>query len=97
MSKINLKTTAIRPHLGGVVVVCCVHDREKRVFVDREKMIHGLQKIGEYDPKIHLVHLCACCENLFVSLDDTPRMCDVCGTPIVFPLGGPLPTPIGEV
>lgn len=86
------------PTLGGVAVVVCVHDREKRQVTD----IPHVQALGrlvgvEYDPRRHKIHQCACCENLFVSDDDTPRFCTPCTAPLVHPLGGPLPDPIGAL
>lgn len=86
--------------LGGVAVVVCVHDREKRqVRTERQIAELGLQMEPpiKYDPAKHKTHLCACCENLFVSLDDTPRFCRPCQPPPRHPPGGPLPEPRGVV
>lgn len=89
---------AVRPVLSGVARVYCVHDREKRQVTDPEHVkFLGLVAGYVYDPKIHKLHLCACCENLFVALDDTPRLCDPCVGPLAHPLGGPLPGPKGTV
>lgn len=71
--------------IGGVAVVCCVHDRVKREITDLE-----------FDPATHKVHLCACCENLFLRRDDIPHYCQRCGGHPVHPLAAPLPDPIGE-
>lgn len=90
MTKLNMT-------LGGVAVVCCVHDRQKREYVDRDKFLHALRQEPGFDEHLYLIHLCACCSNLFVSLDDTPRFCQPCQQPLVHPLGGPLPKPIGVV
>lgn len=86
------------PTLGGVATVVCLHDRPKRQVTD----IPHVQELGrsvgiEYDPRIHKVHLCACCENLFVSGDDTPRFCIPCQPPPTHQPGAPLPEPIGAV
>jgi hypothetical protein len=87
----NVKTT-----LGGVAVVVCVHDREKRQVTTIEQ----IQQLGReldppmiFNPKVHYVAKCMCCENLFVSLEDTPRFCSICQRDLVHPLGGPMPTP----
>jgi hypothetical protein len=78
--------TDLKATITGTAVVCCVHDRVKREIVDLE-----------FDPHAHKVHLCACCENLFLRRDDIPHYCPQCGGRPVYHLGGPLPDPIGEV
>lgn len=79
------------PTLGGVAVVCCVHDREKRQVVT-ERMVAELgRQVGQiYDSRKHRLITCACCENLFVTEGDEPSYCYDCRGPIVHPLGGPL-------
>lgn len=83
--------------LGGVAVVCCVHDREKRQVTTIEQVVllgRGLYPPVIYNPKVHFVNRCACCENLFVALHDTPKFCNLCEhTPLVHNLGGPLAPP----
>ena len=84
--------------LGGVAVVCCVHDREKRTVVTERQVAElGLEVGMLYDPKQHKIHRCACCENLFVDPTDQPRFCSVCLGSLVHRLGGPLPDPTGVV
>jgi hypothetical protein len=72
--------------MGGTAVVCCVHNREKRQVTDLP-----------FNGNTHKPHLCACCENLFLRTDDVPHYCEQCGGRPFYPLGGPLPDPIGEV
>jgi hypothetical protein len=79
-------TVGMRTVLEGVAVVCCVHDREKRKIIELE-----------FDPRETKVHLCACCENLFLERTDIPMFCPQCRRPPSYVLGGPLPDPIGEV
>lgn len=67
-------------------VVCCVHDREKR----------QVQELA-FDPRVTKLHLCACCENLFLERTDTPMFCPECRKPPAHMLGGPLPAPKGQV
>lgn len=88
----------ITPFLSGKAVVCCVHDREKRkVKTEADVYALGLLVGQEYDPAQHKLHLCACCENLFVDASDVPRYCSVCLGPLVHALGGPLAPPHGVV
>lgn len=83
--------------LGGYSVICCVHDRQKRQIVTEAQVARlGLTAGQVYDPRQHKLHMCACCQNLFVDPTDTPRFCSVCQRPLVHALGGPLPEPIGE-
>jgi hypothetical protein len=72
------------PILGGVAKVYCVHDREKRLICDPNEVVKLGREFGQtYDQKKHKFQLCPCCENVFVTLDDTPRLCGVClGIPI---------------
>lgn len=91
-------TQAARAVLGGVAVVCCVHDREKRQVRSERQVAELGALVGQrYDPKQHKLHLCACCENLFVDPGDEPRFCSTCQRPLVHQLGGPLPEAKGVV
>ena len=84
--------------LGGTAVVCCVHDREKRQVVTEAQVAELGLRVGQvYDPLQHKLHLCMCCQNLFVDPSDVPGFCSVCTRPAVHPLGGPLPEPKGVV
>jgi hypothetical protein len=85
--------------LGGTAVVCCVHDRRKRVVVTERRVVLAAFAYGVvYDVAQHRIHRCGCCENLFLDATDEPAYCATC-TPkgLVHPLGGPLTAPIGEV
>jgi hypothetical protein len=83
---------------SGSATICCVHDRPKRQVNTAAQVAElGLQVGQIYNPKQHKLHLCACCQNLFVDPTDIPRYCTQCGGPTVHRLGGPLPDPIGEV
>lgn len=93
-------SSAFRVSLGGVAVVCCVHEREKRLVTSERQIAElGLQMRPpvRYDPAQHKIHLCACCQNLFVSNGDEPRFCRPCQVPPAYALGGPLPEPRGVV
>jgi recombinational DNA repair protein RecR len=70
----------------GMAVVYCLHNRQKRQVVDLA-----------FDRAKTKVHLCACCENLFLELTDTPMFCEPCRRPPVFAAGGPLPPPRGAI
>lgn len=93
-------TQGVRLVLSGKAQVFCVHDREKRQ-VTSEKHVFALGLSLDppilYDPKQHKIHLCSCCENLFVDPSDEPRFCGPCTRPLVHALGGPLPEPRGVV
>ena len=52
----------------AAVQVCCMHHREKRQIVELE-----------FDPAAWKVHLCPCCENLFLRVTDEPGLCVQCG------------------
>ena len=71
---------------GASAVVCCVHDREKRVV--RELA---------FNAAVTSCHLCACCENVFLEASDVPMFCPECRKPPKHMLGGPLATPVGRV
>lgn len=84
--------------VGGVAVVCCVHDREKRQIVTEEALATLLLEHGyPYDPAQHKIFECACCGNLFVRHDDMPQFCGACTSAPVHALGGPLPDPTGAI
>lgn len=74
----------LAPAFGGVAVVCCVHNREKRKITDLV-----------YDAAREKPRECACCENLFTDPTDTPMLCPQCRGVNVHPLGGPLNDPTG--
>ena len=91
-------TTGLRVVLGGKAVVCCVHDREKRQVVTEEQVRMIGAEIGLlFQPGIHQIHKCPCCENLFVADGITERYCSECSKTPVHALGGPLPEPKGVV
>lgn len=96
--------TRAMPKFGGTAVVVCLHDRQKRVV----KTSDDVARLGlELDPpvlldvKIHKIHYCVCCENLFVDPTDIPRYCAVCGgndpSNFVHMPAAPLAQPIGVV
>lgn len=91
---------APRAVLGGVAIVCCVHDREKRK-ITTESQVAALGLTANppqfYDRKQHKLHLCSCCENLFVDPTDIPRYCHTCRKPPLHVQRGPLPIPEGVV
>lgn len=83
---------------SGTAIVCCIHNRQKRQVTTETHVAELGQLVGQiYDPKQHKLHLCACCQNLFVDPSDIPRYCTQCGGAPVHPLGGPLPDATGEV
>jgi hypothetical protein len=89
---------AIYPVLSGTATVVCVHDREKRKVVTERQVAELGLTVGQiYNPRQHKTHLCACCQNLFVDVSDTPRFCSTCQRPLVHTLGGPLPEPEGVI
>jgi hypothetical protein len=86
----------VRPHLGGVATIHCVHDRQKRQVTDPEQVAFLGRAVGQtYNPRRHKLIRCACCENLFVSNDDTPKLCQVCVGAASHRLEAPLPEPEG--
>lgn len=88
----------VRVALSATAVVCCLHDRVKRVVLDDKALILGMQEAGlKYDPAQHKIHKCACCENLFLDLTDIPRLCDGCSKAPVWAQAGPLAEPKGVV
>ena len=87
--------TGTRIGLGGVAKVFCVHDRQKRQVTDPERVrFLGRALNVQYDPRHHKLQTCACCQNLFVTPDDTPRLCDRCSGVTAHPLAAPLPEPL---
>jgi hypothetical protein len=89
-------TRGIGLKLGGTAVVCCIHDREKRVVTtERDVATLGLEVGVIYDSKQHKIHLCACCQNLFVDVTDIPKYCTQCRGPNVHAQMGPLAPPRG--
>lgn len=88
----------LRVVLSGHAVVCCVHDRVKREVVTEAQVAELALEVGiVYDARVHKLHRCACCDNLFVDASDEPRYCSPCNAPLVHALGGPLAAPIGVV
>jgi hypothetical protein len=79
-------STGFRVALGGTAVVCCPHDQVKRSLTE---ML--------FDPAKTKIHLCACCENVFLERTDTPMFCPHCRTASMYALGGPLPEPKGAI
>jgi hypothetical protein len=75
-----------------------VHDRKKREVVTEEQIAElGLAVGIIYNPKIHKLFRCSCCDNLFVGHTVEPKHCDTCTRPAIHALGGPLPEPEGVV
>ena len=90
--------TAPRMKLGLTAVVVCPHDRKKREVTTEEQVAAlGLEVGILYDPKLHKLHSCACCGNLFFDISDEPRYCYLCQQPPVHALGGPLAQPKGVI
>jgi hypothetical protein len=77
---------AVSVAIGGSALVACVHDRVKREVTELA-----------FDPTKTSVHLCTCCENVFLEPSDTEMFCRGCRGSFVHPLGGPLPAPKGRV
>ena len=77
---------AVSIAIGGKAVVCCPHNREKRSVIEMA-----------FDPVKTSIHLCACCENVFLQPSDQPMFCSTCNGATVYELGGPLPTPTGRI
>ena len=88
----------IKATLGGVAVVCCLHDREKRQIRSEAAVAELGRSLGQtYDPTQHRLFECACCENLFVGEDDEPKFCYACRGRKVYPPAGPLPQATGRL
>ena len=77
---------ATRAVLGGVAVVCCVHDRVKREVTTLA-----------FDVRRTKLHLCTCCGNLFTNPTDHELFCEKCAGPLVHQPAAPLPLPGGPV
>ena len=89
-----------RIELSGTSQVCCIHDRVKRqVTTERQVAELGLLLPTPiiFDARIHKIHRCSCCENLFFDISDEPLYCKPCQRPFVHQPGGPLPDPGGVV
>ena len=98
LQRMSSSTQGFRVSLGGKAVVCCVHDREKKqVTTEAQVIMLGLEYGVIFDPKIHRIHRCSCCQNLFVDVSDEPMHCTSCRRENVHVLGGPLNEPIGVV
>lgn len=84
--------------LGGVAVVCCVHDREKRQVRTERQIVELGREVGvEYDPRQHRLFECACCENLFVDPGDEPRLCHACRGSVIHAPAAPIAEPRGPL
>lgn len=88
----------VRLVLGGTVNVHCIHDREKRQVTTEAQVAElGLEVGIIYDPRLHKLQRCACCDNLFFDPSDEPRYCAVCLGPLVHAPGGALRKPEGVI
>ena len=87
--------TGVRLGIAGSAKVYCVHDRQKRQIVDPEHVrLLGRALNVQYNPRTHKLQTCACCQNLFVTPDDTPRLCDPCLGVTAHSLAAPIPEPL---
>jgi hypothetical protein len=90
--------TRLKMGLGGVAVVCCVHDREKRQVRTEAQIVGlGLEVGVVYDAAQHHIFECSCCENWFVDPGDVPLRCHACRGTIVHTPAAPLPEPTGRL
>lgn len=80
MSYSRQKTGSMAGSIGGTAVVCCIHQKPKRVTLELE-----------FNPKTEYAQLCPCCENLFAHPTDFPHFCPECS-----PNGISRPVPGGE-
>ena len=88
----------IRMELSGFAQVYCVHDREKRLLKTPDDCIRAARDAGLFVLLAHpKFHTCGCCENVFVTVDDSPQYCHRCSGVNVHKLGGPLNDPIEGV
>jgi hypothetical protein len=87
--------SGFKTSIGGVAAVHCVHDREKRFLTDPDEFRFVYRVTYGGEPR--LVARCACCDNLFAALDDTPTLCSTCKGTTVHKLEAPLPDPIEGV
>lgn len=83
--------------LGGSAVVHCVHDRRKRQVQSPDDCIRLAREAGMTLLAYPKFQTCACCENVFATLDDVPQLCTRCNGHNVHRLGGPLNDPIEGV
>jgi hypothetical protein len=89
---------AIEIVLSGKAQVVCVHNWEKRQVTTEQQVIELAAVAGfVFQPGIHKIHLCPCCDNLFGADGVTERYCSKCSIPPFHPLGGPLAEPKGVV
>jgi hypothetical protein len=77
-------TSFALPGVMGRAQVYCIHNRQKRRVTDTQ-----------YNPAQTKVHVCACCENLFLERSDEPMFCSPCRKPPFHAQNGPLPPPRG--
>jgi hypothetical protein len=83
--------------LSGSAKVYCVHDRLKRQVNSPDDCLRIARDAGMSlfaNPKFQR---CACCDNVFATLDDIPQLCTRCNQSAVHALGGPLSEPIEGV
>jgi hypothetical protein len=72
--------------LGGKAQVYCVHNQPKRETTELA-----------FDPALTSIHLCSCCENVFLERSDVPMFCSECRGETFFTPAGPLPNPLGRL
>ena len=77
---------AVGVALGGKAQVFCVHNQPKREITELA-----------FDPSLTSIHLCSCCENVFLERSDVPMFCQFCREAPTFTPGGPLPDPRGRI
>lgn len=83
--------------LSGTAKVYCVHDREKRLIKDPDDCVRVALRAG-----VAIVHhakfqTCGCCENVFATSSDIPKLCYQCNGSLRHKQGGPLNDPIEGV
>lgn len=83
--------------LGGTAKVYCVHDREKRLLTTPDDCLRVARAAGMALLTHPKFHTCGCCENVFATLDDAPKLCPGCNLQNVHKLGGPIRDPIEGV
>ena len=72
--------------IGGTAKVYCVHNQQKREVTELV-----------FDPTATSIHLCSCCENVFLERSDVPMFCPDCRQSPTYALGGPLADPLGRI
>ena len=98
MAQTRRATQGLQIALSGKAVVCCVHDREKRVVTTEEQVMELMKDAGFQIRKgVHFMFRCTCCDNLFVDEGTEPRHCAVCRRPAKHAPAGPLSEPEGVV